>query len=104
MSLKLCIKHLNHWVANHLYLLVIFTLVAVIGSKIGGHQSAWFDKIEKRIDLTSHTLSFLHPVKLLGLSRIMEEKLHKRREDELQTSQKFRVTNCAALAFGMNTP
>ncbi|KAI6777269.1 hypothetical protein HG530_001214 [Fusarium avenaceum] len=68
-------------------------------SKIGGHQSAWFDKIEKRIELTSHTLSFLHPVKLLGLSRIMEEKLHKRREDELQTSQKFRVTNCAALAF-----
>ncbi|SPJ78456.1 related to multidrug resistance-associated protein [Fusarium torulosum] len=80
-------------------ILLIFTLVAVIGSRIGGHQSAWFDKIEKRIDLTSHTLSFLHPVKLLGLSRIMEEKLHKRREDELQTSQKFRVTNCSALAF-----
>jgi hypothetical protein len=95
---------LNHRHANHLSLLVTFTLVAVVASRIGGHQSAWFDKIEKRIDMTSHTLSFLHPVKLLGLSRIMEEKLHKRREDELQTSQKFRVTNCSALAAGMNTP
>ncbi|KAM0344913.1 hypothetical protein ACHAPU_007046 [Fusarium lateritium] len=28
----------------------------------------------------------------------MEENLHKKREDELQTSQKFRVTNCSALA------
>ncbi|KAM0544993.1 hypothetical protein ACHAPJ_011574 [Fusarium lateritium] len=79
-------------------ILLIFTLVAVVGSKIGGHQAAWFEKIEKRIDLTSHTLSFLHPVKLLGLSRIMEEKLHKKREDELQISQKFRVVNCSALA------
>ncbi|KAM0230001.1 hypothetical protein ACHAPO_009553 [Fusarium lateritium] len=79
-------------------ILLIFTLVAVVGSKIGGHQAAWFEKIKKRIDFTSHTLSFLHPVKLLGLSRIMEEKLHNKREDELQTSQKFRVVNCSALA------
>ncbi|RGP61682.1 ABC multidrug transporter [Fusarium sporotrichioides] len=75
-----------------------FTLVAVVGSRIPGHQGAWFKAIEKRIDLTSHTLNSLHPVKLLGLSRVMEDKLHHRRKDELKVSQKFRVVNCLALA------
>ncbi|OBS25287.1 hypothetical protein FPOA_05820 [Fusarium poae] len=79
-------------------ILLTFTLVAVVGSRIPGHQGAWFKAIERRIDLTSHILSSLHPVKLLGLSKIMEDKLHQRRKDELQISQRFRVVNCLALA------
>ncbi|KAM0484837.1 hypothetical protein ACHAP7_002853 [Fusarium lateritium] len=75
-----------------------FTLVAVIGSQIPAHQGAWFKAVEKRINLTSHTLGFLQPVKLLGLSRIMEEKVHSKRQNELKISQKFRVNNCLALA------
>ncbi|QPH11461.1 hypothetical protein C2857_003221 [Epichloe festucae Fl1] len=60
--------------------------------------SSWFQAIESRIGLTAHVLSSLHSVKLLGLSRRMEDKIHGKRKSELQVSQKFRLSNCFAMA------
>ncbi|KAF4332182.1 ABC transporter integral membrane type 1 [Fusarium beomiforme] len=79
-------------------ILLTFTLVALVGSHIPGNQGAWFQGIQKRIDLTSQTLGSLQEVKLLGLSRFLENRIQSRRRDELHISQKFRVTNCLALA------
>ncbi|OIW26905.1 putative multidrug resistance-associated protein [Coniochaeta ligniaria NRRL 30616] len=82
-------------------ILVVFftlTLVAFAGSKVPRHQNAWFQAIEGRIDLTTHTLGSLQSVKLLGLSGRMEAKIQRKRRDELQTSQRFRLSNCLALA------
>ncbi|GAB0137433.1 hypothetical protein EsDP_00005697 [Epichloe bromicola] len=77
-------------------ILVIF--LAFAGSKIPRHQSAWFQAIDGRIGLTAHILSSLQSVKLLGLSRRMEDKIHGKRESELQISQKFRLSNVFAMA------
>ncbi|KAH7141839.1 putative multidrug resistance-associated protein, partial [Dactylonectria macrodidyma] len=81
-----------------LIILLTFTLVAFAGSKVPRHQDAWFQAIEGRIDLTTHTLGSLQSVKLLGLSRRMEAKIQEKRRDELHTSQKFRLSNCLAMA------
>ncbi|KAH6648013.1 putative multidrug resistance-associated protein [Truncatella angustata] len=75
-----------------------FILVATVGLKVPRHQNSWFQAIEGRINLTTHALGSLQSVKLLGLSSKMEAKIEKKREDELKTSQKFRITNCLALA------
>ncbi|KAF5549201.1 multidrug resistance-associated [Fusarium mexicanum] len=79
-------------------ILLTFSLVALVGSRIPGNQGAWFQAVERRIDLTSQTLESLHPVKLLGLSRFLENRIQTKRRDELNISKKFRVTNCLALA------
>lgn len=78
--------------------LVSFGLVGLAAFKVPQHQEAWFKDIETRVNLTSHTLGSLNSVKLLGLSSKMESTIQKKREDELLTSQKFRVSNCLALA------
>ncbi|KAK8134552.1 hypothetical protein PG984_006564 [Apiospora sp. TS-2023a] len=85
-----------------LIILLTFTLVVLAGYKLPRQQDAWFQAIESRVDLTSHTLASLQSVKLLGLSGGMESRVQKKREHELQISQAFRVRNCLALtaSFG----
>ncbi len=48
----------------------------------------WFQAIENRVNLTSHTLASLQSVKLLGLSKEMEAAIQRRRTDELKTARK----------------
>ena len=74
-----------------------FGLIVLAGYKLPRQQDAWFQAIESRVDLTAHTLGSLLSVKLLGLSGGMEAKVRKKREEELQTSHEFRVSNCLAL-------
>ncbi|KAK9419089.1 putative Multidrug resistance-associated protein [Seiridium unicorne] len=87
-----------------LVILFTFTVVAFASSKVPRHQDSWFQAIEGRIDLTARTLGSLQSVKLLGLSRIMESKIQARRRDELHISQKFRISNCFALACAYAPP
>ncbi|KAK9783102.1 putative Multidrug resistance-associated protein [Seiridium cardinale] len=87
-----------------LVILFTFTVVAFASSKVPRHQDSWFQAIEGRIDLTAHTLGSLQSVKLLGLSRRMESKIQAMRQNELRISQKFRISNCFALACAYAPP
>ncbi|KAK8035547.1 multidrug resistance-associated protein [Apiospora rasikravindrae] len=80
-----------------LSILATFVVVGLAASKLGDHQGAWFQAVENRIKLTSQTLGSLHSVKLLGLSRHMEEAIGAKRKNELRISQKFRFVNCVAM-------
>lgn len=63
------------------------------------YQSTWFGAVEDRINLTSHALSSLNSVKLLGMARQMEKRIQEKRRWEMMVSQKFRFNNCLALTF-----
>ncbi|KAK7966405.1 P-loop containing nucleoside triphosphate hydrolase protein [Apiospora aurea] len=80
-----------------LSILATFVVVGLAAAKLGDHQGAWFQAVENRIKLTSQSLGSLHSVKLLGLSRHMEEAISTKRKDELRVSQKFRFVNCVAM-------
>ncbi|KAK8066686.1 hypothetical protein PG997_013433 [Apiospora hydei] len=82
-----------------LSILATFVVVGLAASKLGDHQGAWFQAVENRIKLTSQSLGSLHSVKLLGLSRHMEEAISTKRKDELRISQKFRFVNCVAMTI-----
>lgn len=72
---------------------VTFVVVALGAGRLPGHQGAWFQAVESRIKLTSHTLSSMQSVKQMGLSREMEAAIQSKRKEELGISQKFRTAN-----------
>uniref|UniRef100_A0A093UWR8 Multidrug resistance-associated protein 1 n=1 Tax=Talaromyces marneffei PM1 TaxID=1077442 RepID=A0A093UWR8_TALMA len=74
-----------------------FGLVAVASRRVPEYQNTWFKAVESRVNLTSHTISSMQSVKLLGISRIMETTIQKKRKQEIQVSQDFRFNNCLAL-------
>ncbi|KAL3712035.1 hypothetical protein TMatcc_000730 [Talaromyces marneffei ATCC 18224] len=76
---------------------VCFGLVAVASRRVPEYQNTWFKAVESRVNLTSHTISSMQSVKLLGISRIMETTIQKKRKQEIQVSQDFRFNNCLAL-------
>lgn len=78
---------------------VCFGVVTFTGSKVPRYQNTWFEAVEARVNLTSHTLSSFNSVKLLGLSGKMESRIQDRRREEMKLSQNFRFNNCIALTF-----
>lgn len=80
---------------------VCFGVVTFTGSKVPRYQNTWFEAVEARVNLTSHTLSSFNSVKLLGLSGNMEERIQEKRREEMKLSQNFRFNNCIALTFCM---
>jgi ABC-type bacteriocin/lantibiotic exporter with double-glycine peptidase domain len=67
------------------------------GRKVPEYQNTCFKAVEAWVNLTSHTLSSVQSVKLLGISKKMERAIQGKREQEISVSQKFRFTNCLAL-------
>lgn len=76
-----------------LVIILTFVVVALGAGRLPGHQGAWFQAVESRIKLTSHTLSSMQSVKQMGLSREMEAAIQSKRKEELGISQKFRTAN-----------
>ncbi|KAI4600498.1 hypothetical protein KJ359_000853 [Pestalotiopsis sp. 9143b] len=76
-----------------LVIILTFVVVALGAGRLPGHQGAWFQAVESRIKLTSHTLSSMQSVKQMGLSREMEAAIQNKRKNELGISQKFRTAN-----------
>ncbi len=86
------------------HLPVSFGLVAIAGHRVPDYQNTWFQAVEAQVNLTSHTLSSMHFVKLLELSRNMKATIQRKRKNELQLSQKFRFSNCLALTACTTLP
>jgi ATP-binding cassette subfamily C (CFTR/MRP) protein 1 len=81
-----------------------FGLVAATSRRVPQYQNAWFQAVEARVNLTSHTLNSMQSVKLLGISQRMEESIQGRRQKEILVSQKFRFNNCLALTACTTPP
>ncbi|KAL2284671.1 hypothetical protein FJTKL_08763 [Diaporthe vaccinii] len=82
-------------------MLFCFGVVTFTGSKVPRYQNTWFEAVEARVNLTSHTLSSFNSVKLLGLSGKMEARIQDKRREEMKLSQNFRFNNCIALTFSL---
>ena len=83
---------------------VCFGLVAVTSRRVPEYQNTWFQAVEARVNLTSHTLSSMQSVKLLGISQKMEATIQGKRKQEILMSQKFRFSNCLALTTCTTPP
>ena len=68
------------------------------------YQNTWFQAVEAAVNLTSHTLSSMQSVKLLGISQNMEATIQEKRKQEILVSQKFRFSNCLALTACTTPP
>lgn len=53
-------------------------------------QVAWIEKVQERLRITTTVLDNMKGVKMLGLSTIVFDVIHKLREVEIQTSKIFR--------------
>lgn len=66
---------------------------AKVSAKIGPRQKEWMIGIQRRVGMTSSMLESMKSVKMMGLSDILFESLHKQRVWELGLSKNFRYMN-----------
>lgn len=80
----------------------------LLGSRTGPAMAAWNKSIEIRISKTNEVLSQLPGIKMLGLSPIMRDIIHRLRIEEMQTSRKYRfymtLVNIAQQFVDLGTP
>lgn len=53
-------------------------------------QVAWIERVQARLRITTSVLDDMKGVKMLGLSTIVSNMIHKLREVEIQTSKIYR--------------
>lgn len=71
-----------------------------ISGAAGGQQVHWLKRIEKRIEVTTHTLSSMRGVKMSGLAPKLSGMIQSMRASELQAAAKFRWWQVGALVMG----
>ncbi|PHH92904.1 hypothetical protein CDD83_3735 [Cordyceps sp. RAO-2017] len=71
-----------------------------ISGAAGGQQANWLSKIEKRIEVTSRTLSSIRSVKIIGLAPKLTDSIQRLRATELQAAASFRWWQVGALIMG----
>jgi ABC-type multidrug transport system fused ATPase/permease subunit len=71
-----------------------------ISSAAGDQQVSWLKRIEKRIDVTTRTLSSMRGVKVSGLTGKLADSIQDLRDVELQAAAKFRWWDVGATAMG----
>ncbi|ETS81268.1 hypothetical protein PFICI_06270 [Pestalotiopsis fici W106-1] len=70
---------------------------------IGPRQKAWIQTMQKRINFTSEILGFMTNIKMLGLANKMASNIRDMRQDEMETSKKFRTVQSLNISL-VNIP
>ncbi|KAK2600118.1 hypothetical protein QQS21_005133 [Conoideocrella luteorostrata] len=71
-----------------------------VSGAAGGQQANWLKKIEKRIEVTTRTLSSMRGVKITGLTTKLAGSIQDLRAAELQAAASFRWWQVGALIMG----
>lgn len=72
-------------------LAVISTLIcAKSGSYVGGRQSRWLEAVQTRVNFTSHALSNIGNIKMLGYTSAIEEMIQSKRLEEIEAAKRYR--------------
>ena len=61
-----------------------------VSTRTGKSQKQWIERVEKRLAVTSHILSDMKGVKMLGLTDVLFTIISQLRQIELKTSERFR--------------
>lgn len=71
-----------------------------VSGAAGGQQANWLKRIDKRIDVTSRTISSMRGVKITGLTAKLTDSIQDLRAAELQAAASFRWWQVGALIMG----
>ncbi|KAK7215079.1 hypothetical protein V2G26_003082 [Clonostachys chloroleuca] len=71
-----------------------------ISAAAGGQQANWLKCIERRVDVTSRTLSSMRGIKVSGFANTLIDAIQSLRGEELQAASKFRWWQVGALVMG----
>ncbi|VUC23751.1 unnamed protein product [Clonostachys rosea] len=71
-----------------------------ISAAAGGQQANWLKRIEKRVDVTSRTLSSMRGIKVSGFANTLIDVIQSLRGVELQAASKFRWWQVGAMVMG----
>ncbi|CAH0058842.1 unnamed protein product [Clonostachys solani] len=71
-----------------------------ISAAAGGQQANWLKRIEKRVDVTSRTLSSMRGIKVSGFTNTLIDVIQSLRGAELEAASKFRWWQVGALVMG----
>ncbi|OJJ95656.1 hypothetical protein ASPACDRAFT_1875772 [Aspergillus aculeatus ATCC 16872] len=87
--------------------LVIASVCALLtmrfGASAGRQQEAWMEVVEKRVGMTSSTLSAMKSLRMSGLMRKVMGILQQARENELKAAAGFRWWEIGAMMMGEST-
>ncbi|WYZ45022.1 hypothetical protein EsH8_VIII_000338 [Colletotrichum jinshuiense] len=65
-------------------------------------QMRWIEKIQERLRVTTTMLGEMKAVKMLGLTDVMSETIHRLRKDEIDTSKSFRKLIVATVLLSIS--
>ncbi|KAJ8611715.1 hypothetical protein MRB53_037826 [Persea americana] len=85
--------------APALLILVILVLGIPLANIAGNAQGDWLEAIEARIAVTSRMLGAMKGIKMTGAARSVSETVMGLREDEIKSSDRFRLYTTFVLAF-----
>ncbi|KAF4450560.1 ABC transporter [Fusarium austroafricanum] len=74
--------------------------IGLLSTLFGSRQAAWMQKIEKRVSITSNTISNMKHLKIANLTAPMETLVRRQREDEIRIGGKWRGLMILATFIG----
>ncbi|KAJ3498687.1 hypothetical protein NLG97_g930 [Lecanicillium saksenae] len=75
---------------------IVWTLVCLLvglplAAAAGNAQVPWLEAIEERLSITAKALTGLKPMKMMGLTDVVSDKIAQSRLDEIQASRRYRI-------------
>lgn len=74
-----------------IHYLVCLLLGLPLASAAGNAQVPWLEAIEERLSATAKALASLKPMKMMGLTDVVSERIAQSRLDEIQASRRHRI-------------
>ncbi|KXH29218.1 ABC transporter [Colletotrichum simmondsii] len=95
LEVGIAIFLLHRQIASASVVPVVISIVCAFGvipvsKTIGRAQTAWIERLQKRVAVTASMLGDMKSIKLLGLSGVLSTTITELRRVELRTSEKFR--------------
>ncbi|KAK1622116.1 ABC transporter [Colletotrichum phormii] len=95
LEVSIAIFLLQRQIASASVVPVVISIVCAFGvipvsKTIGRAQTAWIERLQKRVAVTASMLGDMKAIKMLGLSGVLSTTITELRRVELKTSEKFR--------------